>query len=119
MQRTQGQNIILRGKLVGGVFVFANVSTHHQASRAVFQSLGRCHNPVVVESHAVDQTSIFGETEQTRLRIARLGFGRQGSNLYKSKTQGPQGRYRFRILVQSCSQAHRVGKCQSRHHKRL
>src|SRR5205807_1276278 len=63
-----------------------------------------------VEPEAVDQRLVFGEPEQTRPRVARLGQRGDGADLHESKPErrpGPQPPPR---LVEPAGEADRRGK---------
>src|SRR5690606_22011372 len=55
------------------------------------------------------------DTEQTRLRVARLRTGRHCTYFDKPKAQGAERVEVIPIFIQPCRQSHRVGKTQAHH----
>ena len=88
MENLNTSHIILHGLPVGGVFVFADIRAHHQSLGAMTQSRDRCLYPAVVKAQSVEEGLVADETKKSRLGIAGLGPGGQGTYLHKTKTQG-------------------------------
>ena len=67
-------------------------------------------DPLVVESHPVDDPLCRNNPEQARLIIAALGSGGHGTDFNKAKSHGPKGIDALAILVQPGRQTDRIGK---------
>ena len=70
-------------------------------------------DPVVIDSHAVNDGLVLDNAEKTRLRIPRLWFCCQWSYLHESETEIRQFVIDLSILVQSACQSYRIWKFDS------
>src|SRR3546814_6117388 len=70
--------------------------------------------PPIVEAHAVDDGAIFHQAEQARAGVAQLRQRRQRAKLGKAKTQTVHLMCDLAILVETCREAHWIGKAQTR-----
>src|SRR3546814_5708076 len=66
--------------------------------------------PPIVEAHAVDDGAIFHQAEQARAGVAQLRQRRQRAKLGKAKTQTVHLMCDLAILVETCREAHWIGK---------
>ena len=66
--------------------------------------------PIVVETQPVDQCVGLRQTEHAWLGVARLRFGRHGTDLYKSKPHGGQAVNAARVFIQPGCQPDPVRK---------
>ena len=82
---------------------------------AALQICRRFRHAPIVETHAVDHGAVLCETKQTRLRIARLGPGRDGAAFDKAETELGHGVRHVRILVEARRQTYGIGKVQAQH----
>ena len=78
---------------IGRYFVFTNIATNNDPLSIImcfsicFKPFHQFINTFIVETHAVYQSIIIGQTEKTRLRVAVLGLRCDCSNFYKTKAQ--------------------------------
>src|SRR3546814_7408115 len=70
--------------------------------------------PPIVAAHAVDDGAIFHQAEQARAGVAQLRQRRQRAKLGKAKTQTVHLMCDLAILVETCREAHWIGKAQTR-----
>ncbi len=108
------------GVVVGSVrqrriFILAKIHTNNRASELVAgtqlaQALRHRHDPLIIETHSINQSSMLGQTKQARLRIAGLRTRRHGTHFDKAKTQARQPRNSFGILIQTRCKPNRVGE---------
>ncbi|MNK96990.1 hypothetical protein D3C87_1173020 [compost metagenome] len=109
----QADQVIVDRALDRRIEVFANIDTQHALV------LGRRHtgqqviDAEVVEAHAIDDRLGFRQTEQARLRIARLRTRSDGADFDKTETQLRKAVDGRAILVQASRQTHRVRKVQA------
>ena len=104
--------------IVGRIFnrrngIFADVDAQNAFKTAVFNVADHCVDAVVVETHAVDDALVFGNTEKARLRIARLRFGRYRADFDKAETQSGKRINTLAVFVQPCRQADRIRQLQT------
>ena len=67
----------------------------------------------VVDSHAIDYSSVLRESEQPWLRVARLRLRSKGSYFHETETEIGQGIIYFCILVHTSGKTDRVGELDS------
>ena len=122
----QAGQVILRGLIDRGGGILANVQPQqHGATSLGAAALGLLHvaqkgvQPFVVESQPVDQCMGFGQTEQARLWVARLGFGCDRAHLDKAKAHGSQSVDAASILVQTGGKTNSVGEAEPRQLNRV
>ena len=98
---------------VGAVLVCPEI----QADHGIFWPLRKPGtdglHPFVVETEPVNRRLVLGQTEQARLRVARLRARRGGTHFDETKAGLGQGRQRFGILVEPGGQTNRVGQVQT------
>src|SRR5690606_37358704 len=102
--------IIVLALLYGSVLILADIDAN---DALVFGFLDLRHqmiDPLVVESHAVDDPLCRNNPEQTGLVIATLGFGGDGTDFYKAKPHGPKCIDALPVFIQPGCQSDRIGK---------
>src|SRR5688572_3491985 len=114
VQRFDRADAVLGGALVGRVPVLADVDAKHQTwRRSSVEILRNATRARAVEPETVDDREIAGEAEEARPRIARLWRRGHRADLRRRETERrPRGRRRA-LLVESRSQADRMGEIES------
>ena len=76
-------------------------------------------NALIIEPHAIDDGACLGDAKQTRFWVSRLGTGRNRADFDKAEAKRRKRLDMLAILVQSGSQAYRIGKIQAHDSSRL
>ncbi|MNI50264.1 hypothetical protein D3C73_1049150 [compost metagenome] len=116
----QADQVIVDRTLDWRIEILADVDAQHALV------LGRCDasqqviDAEVVEAHAIDDRLGFRQTEQARLRVARLRTWRDGADFDKTETQLGETIDGRAVLVQAGGQPHRIREVQAHDiHRRL
>ena len=79
----------------------------------LFEVFYQCFDPVIVESHSIDQGVVRDESKQTWLWVAGLGFGSNSANFNKAKAKVCQYVNPFTIFIETSCQANIIGQLQA------
>ena len=104
----QAVQVIIHGVLYRGYRVLADIDAQYALVAHAIETLQHGIHALVVETEAVNDGQLFGQTKQTRFGVARLRARGNGTHFNGAEPHGGQTIHGNRILVQTCRQPHRV-----------
>jgi hypothetical protein len=92
--------------------VHANDGTTRNASKPL-KSASYHVRPIIIESHAVDQSTVSNKAKETRTRITRLRDGGHRAHFDVTESERSEANRHVRVLVEAGCETERRRKTQS------
>jgi hypothetical protein len=105
-----GVQVVIGGLREWGRLRFADVCPDRDRRVHASESLGDGVRARVVEPHPVDDRFVFGESEQSRTRVASLSFGGDGPDLDVTEPEGAQHLRDPGVLVETRGDPDGIGE---------